>query len=60
MVLLKYKESLDEKLFDAWAKKLAYSSRDTHRVPAKTIRDWMARWRHDLTIDDLLRYRGQK
>jgi hypothetical protein len=59
-VLLRDKESVDEKLFDAWAKKLADSTRDTHRVPAKTIRHWMARWRHDLTIDDILRYSAQK
>ena len=53
-VLLKYQQSVDAKLFDAWARKLADATRDTHRVPASTIRRWMNGWRHDLTVDDIL------
>lgn len=53
-VLLKYKEFFDEKFFDAWAQKLAQSTRDDHRVPASTIRNWMQHWRHDLTVDQIL------
>jgi len=53
-VLLKYKQHIDEKLFDSWAKYLADSSQDTHRVPVTTIRHWMASWRHDLTVEQIL------
>jgi hypothetical protein len=53
-VLLKYKEFVDGKLFDAWAQKLAQSTRDGHRVPASTIRSWLQNWRHDLTVDQIL------
>jgi len=55
-VLLKYKQHLDDTLFDAWAKRLADATRDTHRVPAATIRHWMSRWRHDLTVQEILDY----
>ena len=53
-VLLKYKQFVADKLFDAWAKQLADSTRDSHRVPPATIRRWMSRWRHDLTVQDIL------
>ena len=53
-MLLKYKQYLDDKLLDAWATRLADATRDTHRVPAATIRRWMSRWRHDLTVQDIL------
>lgn len=53
-VLLKYKQHVDGELFDAWAAKLADATRETHRVPAATIRRWMSRWRHDITIADIL------
>lgn len=56
-VLLKYKQHVDGKLFDAWAAKLAEATRGTHRVPAATIRHWMSRWRHDLTIEAILQGR---
>ena len=55
-MLLKYKQYVDEKLFDAWATKLADATRETHRVPAATIRHWMNRWRHDLTVEEILNY----
>jgi hypothetical protein len=58
-VLLKYKDYVDDKLFDAWAKRLADATRDTYRVPTSTIRHWMCRWRHDLTVEDILRYEGR-
>jgi len=57
-VLLKYKEYVDDKLFDAWAERLSVATRDSHRVPAATIRHWMASWRHDLTIEAILAGRG--
>jgi len=53
-VLLKYKEFVDEKLFDTWAQRLADSTNETHRVPASTIRNWMRHWRHDLTVEQIL------
>jgi hypothetical protein len=53
-VLLKYKQYVAVELFDAWAQKLAHATRDTHRVPRDTIRHWMSRWRHDLTVEDIL------
>ena len=53
-VLLKYKQFVDGKLLDLWAKKLADSTRDGHRVPSKTIRHWMSSWKHDLTVEDIL------
>ena len=55
-VLLKYRRYVDDRLFDAWAQKLAEATLDTHRVRASTIRHWMSRWRHDLTVDEILNY----
>lgn len=52
-VLLKYKRTT-RKILYAWADALAEKSRSHHRVPAKTIRDWMDKWKHDLTIQDIL------
>lgn len=54
-VLLKYK-SMTGPALDAWAQKLAALSLRTHRVPAKQIRQWMARWRSDVTMEDILAY----
>lgn len=53
-VLLKYRQYVADELFDAWAQKLADATRDDHRVPASTIRHWMASWRYDLTVDQIL------
>jgi hypothetical protein len=53
-VLLKYKQHINDEVFNIWARKLADSTRDTHRVPARTIRSWMNSWRHDLTIEDIV------
>lgn len=53
-VLLKYKQYVSHELLDAWSRKLANATRDTHRVPASTIRRWMTRWRHDLTVENIL------
>ncbi len=55
-VLLKYQQYVDGKLLDAWANKLADTTRDTHRVPATIIRRWMNGWRHDLTVEDILNH----
>ncbi|MEO8496034.1 MAG: AAA family ATPase [Planctomycetota bacterium] len=55
-VLLKYQQHVDGKLLDAWAKQLADATRETHRVPVATIRHWMSRWRHDLTVEDIVTY----
>ena len=57
-VLLKYKQYVADELFDAWAQKLADASLDTHRVPASTIRRWMAHWRHGITVRDILDHTG--
>lgn len=53
-VLLKYREHVAPELLDAWAKRLADSTRDGHRVPASKIRHWMNHWRHDLTVEEIL------
>lgn len=58
-VLLKYQQHISDAVFDAWARKLADSTRDNHRVPAATIRRWMSRWRHELTVEDILNSRGR-
>jgi len=55
-VLLKYKD-ITEQILDEWADRLAKKNRETHRTPASTIRRWMGKWRHDLTVDDILKYR---
>lgn len=54
-VLLKYKNVTREILYQ-WADRLAEMSRSTHRVPVATIRHWMNKWRHGLTVEDILRY----
>lgn len=56
-VLLKYKEHVTDELLDAWAQRLVENTRDTHRVAATTIRDWMRNWRHDLTVEQILNVR---
>ena len=53
-VLLKFKHHVHDELFDVWASKLSEATRDTHRVPASTIRHWMSRWRYDLTVEEIL------
>ena len=55
-VLLKYKQYVADEVFDAWAKRLADATRDTHRVPSATIRHWMSRWQPDLTVEEILNY----
>lgn len=52
-VLLKYKHLTGPALAD-WAEELARRSRQTHRVPAETILNWMKKWRWDLTINQVL------
>src|SRR6267142_5604312 len=54
-VLLKYKRMTRPALYE-WAEKLSEMSRETHRVPAKTIREWMDSWKWDLTVEDILNY----
>ncbi len=55
-MLLKYKQVTGE-ILDVWADRLADLNRLTYRTPAKTIRRWMNAWKHDLTIEDILKYR---
>ena len=54
-VLLKYKK-FTRPVLHKWADQLAKLNRSTHRVPASTIRDWMDKWKYDLTIEDILNY----
>ena len=54
-MLLKYREHITSDLLDQWADARAKRSRQSHRVPAATIRKWMDAWRSDLTIEDILR-----
>lgn len=53
-VLLKYRQYVADELFDAWARKLAEATRDDHRVSAATIRRWMAAWKQDLTVSQIM------
>lgn len=53
-VLLKYRQYVADELFDAWARKLSAATRHDHRVPAETIRRWMAAWRYDLTVAEIV------
>ena len=52
-VLLKYKQFVADALFDTWAQKLAASTKDTHRVSASVIRNWIRHWRHYLTVEQI-------
>jgi AAA domain len=53
-VLLKYKQHVSSELLDQWADALAKQSRETHRVPSKTILQWMESWRSNLPVDEIL------
>jgi predicted kinase len=55
-ILLKYRQYVADELFDRWAEQLAGMTRMGHRVPAATIRHWIAHWRHDLTVEEILSY----
>jgi hypothetical protein len=57
-VLLKYKRLTKPALYE-WADKLSEMSRATHRVPTSTIRDWMDKWKWDLTVDEILNLEPQ-
>jgi hypothetical protein len=52
-VLLKYKRLTKPALYE-WAEKLSEMSRSTHRVPASTIKDWMDKWKWNLTVEEIL------
>ena len=56
-VLLKYKHVTREILYE-WADRLSEMSRQTHRVPTSTIRNWMDHWKYDLTVEDVLKGRA--
>ena len=58
-VLLKYKHVTKSILYE-WADRLSEKSNETHRVPVSTIRRWMDKWRYDLTVEDILRYKRNK
>nr|VFJ51952.1 MAG: AAA domain-containing protein [Candidatus Kentron sp. DK] len=55
-VLLKYRRYTLPVLW-RWADKLAEMSRRGHRVPVATIRRRMERWKHDLSVEDILAFR---
>ncbi len=46
----------NEAALRSWAGRLAEMSQATHRVPASTILHWMAAWRLDITVEDILRF----
>jgi hypothetical protein len=54
-VLLKYKRHTKIVLF-AWAERLVQLSRRTHRVPLEQILHLMARWRYNVTVEDILKF----
>jgi len=58
-VLLKYKQE-NRSALQLWAKKLARMNAKTHKVPVEVILHWMEYWKHDLTVDDIIRYRPEK
>jgi hypothetical protein len=47
-------KTANQAALDEWAERLAKMSRATHRVPASTIKKWIAAWRIDLTVSDIL------
>lgn len=47
-------------LLEIWAEKLARLSQQTHRVPRATIRHWMACWRPDLTVEEILHFQPDR
>jgi hypothetical protein len=49
-------EERNRPALERWAGRLATMSRSGHRVPASTIRHWMSRWKHGLTVEDILGY----
>lgn len=53
--LLEDREANREAL-DQWAQKLALLSRGTHGLSSSTFRRRMARWRNDLSIDQILEF----
>lgn len=57
-VLLKYRDFVDPRLLDGFARQLAEKSRDVHRVPVETIRDWMSNWKSDLTVSEIMSLNG--
>ena len=54
-MLLKYKRLTKPALYE-WAEKLSEMSRETHRVPASTIKDWMDGWKWDLTVEEIANF----
>lgn len=58
-VLVKYKQVTKEVLYK-WADRLADMNRLTHRVPVTTIRRWMNKGKHDLTVEDILNYKPKE
>ncbi len=57
-VLLKYKD-LTRTVLDQWAERLADINKRTHGVSARSIRRLMDKWRHDVTIEDILKYKAK-
>ena len=53
-------KSTSSALLDQWADRLAAMNKTTHRTPRSTIRRWMAHWRHDLTVQEILDYTQSK
>ena len=58
-VLLKYRK-YTMPVLENWAKRLARMSRSTHRVPLKTILRWMDKWKSDVTVDDILKFKSRE
>ncbi len=54
-VLLKYKR-YTKPILNQWSAILAKKSRATHRVPESKIRRRIARWKHDLTVEEILEF----
>ncbi len=52
-VLLKYKQ-FTMPILERFAEVLAAKTGQGHRVPAKTILQWMKGWKWDLTVDEIL------
>lgn len=54
-VLLKYKR-FNGVVLREWAERLAQMNRSSHRAPVEGILRTMAKWRYDLTVDEILAF----
>ena len=54
-ILLKNRANVQSELLDDWACRLSARTKSSRCVPAETIRRWMNGWKHDLTVEQILK-----